>query len=212
MHPRISPRLLPESECKGTTFFWTGQTFGKLFLRKMRKKRVWDKNKEDLGRIRAKTNTAKCKEDIKQRGSRGKAKVKQRWSRGRAIAMITLYLRYAYGDLRFSKRCRIALGYRRNMVGIPKGYPSLYPAPSQLLGCSKGLFGREWYEARAKEVRGKCVVRGSHGYHRYHRYFQIDEGEHLSVHLLSFVSFCLSILIMTGQVLPLHQYHRSLHR
>ena len=35
MHPRISPRLLPESECKGTTFFNTDQIFEKLFLKRI---------------------------------------------------------------------------------------------------------------------------------------------------------------------------------
>ena len=35
MHPRISPRLLPESECKGTTFFDTDQMFEELFLKRI---------------------------------------------------------------------------------------------------------------------------------------------------------------------------------
>ena len=37
MHPRISPRLLPESECKGTTFFRTHQMFDNFFSRKLKK-------------------------------------------------------------------------------------------------------------------------------------------------------------------------------
>ena len=31
MHPEISPRLLPESECKGTAFLFTDQIFRQLF-------------------------------------------------------------------------------------------------------------------------------------------------------------------------------------
>ena len=31
----MSPRLLPESECKGTTFFNTDQIFEKLFLKRI---------------------------------------------------------------------------------------------------------------------------------------------------------------------------------
>jgi hypothetical protein len=37
-HPRISPRLLPESECKGTTFLNSDQIFQQLFSRKSEKR------------------------------------------------------------------------------------------------------------------------------------------------------------------------------
>jgi hypothetical protein len=47
--------------------------------------------------------------------------------------MITLYPRYAYGDVRFAKRCRISFGNGRDMVAISKEYPSLYPAPKLIL-------------------------------------------------------------------------------
>ncbi|MBR6974530.1 MAG: hypothetical protein IKH80_07925, partial [Bacteroidaceae bacterium] len=39
MHPEISPRLLPESECKGTAFLFTDQIFRQLFLKFFEKRR-----------------------------------------------------------------------------------------------------------------------------------------------------------------------------
>ena len=58
---RVSVPSFLESECKGTTFFRTDQTFRKLFSRKTRKKWERDKKMEDLGRIgtRAEAKTGK---------------------------------------------------------------------------------------------------------------------------------------------------------
>jgi hypothetical protein len=47
MLPRLKPRPLPESECKGTPTFRTGKIFRQLFSEKREKRTIWDKMAEN---------------------------------------------------------------------------------------------------------------------------------------------------------------------
>jgi hypothetical protein len=49
MHPEIVPRLLPESECKGTTILNTDQIFRELFYEEIEKNLVLNKKEEKTG-------------------------------------------------------------------------------------------------------------------------------------------------------------------